>query len=346
MRAIQYDAVGAPPRVVTVPDPQATPDGVVIRVTAAGVCRSDWHAWQGHDPVPLPMIPGHEFAGIVVAVGERVQRVSVGDRVTVPFVLGCGTCRYCSVGDAQVCPQQQQPGFTMPGAFAEYVMVAPADFNVVQLPEGIADEAAAALGCRFATAFRALTTHGAVGRDQWVAVHGAGGVGLSALLIARALGAQVVITDVSPGALALARQLGAAATVDVSGLDPRQICSAVKELTSGGAEVSLDALGSPATVEASLRSLRRRGRHLQVGLLLGDHSTLQIPMDIVVSQELALYGSHGMAAADYPAMLELIASGRVDPAPLIGVSIPLDDAPAALSAIGRTARPGMTVVVP
>lgn len=179
MQAIQYDAYGVLPGVVDLPAPKCPADGVLIEVRATGVCRSDWHAWQGHDPVPLPQVPGHELAGVVAAVGPAVERVAIGERVTVPFVCGCGRCAYCAAGDAQVCPNQAQPGFTQQGSFAELVPIPAADLNVVALPDGVDFVTAASLGCRFATAYRALTAHGRLGAGDWLAVHGCGGVGLT-----------------------------------------------------------------------------------------------------------------------------------------------------------------------
>ena len=197
MQAVQYDAYGAAPTLVDIPAPGCPPDGVLVEVRATGVCRSDWHAWQGREPVSLPHVPGHEYAGVITAVGPEVSARRVGDRVTVPFVCGCGRCEFCAAGDAQVCPDQQQPGFTMPGSFAELVAVPAADLNVVPLPDDLDFVTAASLGCRFATAYRAVTAHGRVGPGDWVAVHGCGGVGLSAVMVAAALGARVLAVDVS-----------------------------------------------------------------------------------------------------------------------------------------------------
>lgn len=342
MRAVVYDAVGAVPTVREVPAPPCPPDGVVVRVAATGVCRSDWHAWRGHDPVPLPQVPGHELAGTVQAVGTEVRRFTVGDRVTVPFVCGCGRCEVCARGDQQVCPNQTQPGFTGFGSFAELVALHAADTNLVRLPASIDFRTAASLGCRFATAYRALTAHGRLGPDDWLVVHGCGGVGLSAVMIGVALGARVIAVDVAPGALELAGSLEAAVTVDASTED---VVAVVHTLTSGGAHVSMDALGSPATAAASIRCLRRRGRHLQVGLLLGAEATPTLAMDLVIARELEIYGSHGMAAHEYPAMLALIESGRLRPDRLVGAVIGLDEAPAALMAMDvPSTSAGMTVV--
>lgn len=341
MKAVRYDDYGVVPALVDVAAPTCADDGVVIAVRATGVCRSDWHAWRGHDPVPLPQIPGHEFAGVVVETGAAVRTVSVGDRVTAPFVCGCGTCVWCASGDAHVCPDQSQPGFTMPGSFAERVAIPAADFNVVRLPDTLGFVAAASLGCRFATAYRALTVHGRVQAGQWVAVYGCGGVGLSAVMIAAAQGARVIAVDRSEAALALARTLGAEATLAATADTPAEIL----RLTGGGAHVSLDAVGSARTARDAVASLRRRGRHVQAGLLLGDDADTPLPMGRVIAQELEIYGSHGMAARDYPAMLDFVASGAVDPDRLVGAVIGLEDAGDALVALDApTPGHGITVV--
>lgn len=341
MQAVRYAAYGAIPTLVDIAEPECPADGVVIEVRATGVCRSDWHAWQGHDPVSLPHVPGHELAGVIAAVGPQVIARRVGERVTVPFVCGCGRCDYCASGDAQVCPDQLQPGFTIPGSYADLVAIPAADLNVVVLPDDLDFVTAAALGCRFATAYRALTAHGRVRPGDWVAIHGCGGVGLSAVMIAAALGARVIAVDVSVPARALAAELGAEVLVEGGPDAVRRIVDA----TSGGAHVSLDAVGSTDTAVASVSCLRPRGRHIQVGLLLGENATPPPPMGIVVAKELEIYGSHGMAARDYPAMLDLVASGAVQPDRLVGTVIGLGDAGAALAAMsGPATTAGVTVV--
>ncbi|GAA1243113.1 zinc-dependent alcohol dehydrogenase family protein [Pseudonocardia aurantiaca] len=345
MRAVVFDAYGGPLTIRKVPEPDCPPDGVVLDVHATGVCRSDWHAWRGHDPVALPHVPGHEFAGVVARVGADVRTWQAGDRVTAPFVCGCGVCACCRAGDPQVCPDQTQPGFTHHGSFAEQVVVRGADFNLVRLPDGMDFVAAAGLGCRFATAYRALTAHGRLAPGEWLAVHGCGGVGLSAVLLASALRAQVVAVDVSPDALALAKERGATEVLDTAqDQDPAAVAARVQEVTGGGAHVSVDALGSPATAVASVLSLRRRGRHVQVGLLLGEAATPPLPMDRVLAWELSLHGSHGIAAHEYPSMLDLVERTGLDPASLVGQVVGLDEAGAALAAMDGPTPAGMTVV--
>jgi alcohol dehydrogenase len=339
VRALVFDSFGGPLEVREVPAPDPAPGGVVVRVSASGICRSDWHGWQGHDPdVVLPHVPGHELAGTVAAVGAGVTRWLPGDRVTVPFVNACGRCAQCAAGEHQVCAHQTQPGFTHWGSLAEFVALEAADVNLVAVPDGLDLATAAALGCRYATAFRAVVQIGAVRPGEWVAVHGCGGVGLSAVQIAAAAGARVIAVDVSAGALELARALGAEQTVDGASDVP----VAVADLTGGGAHVSLDALGAAITCTNSVRSLRPRGRHVQVGLLPPAQGRPEVPMERVIALELQVLGSHGMAAHAYPELLGLIAVGRLDPRRLVTRELGLGDAGAALAEVGRPS--GIAVV--
>ncbi|MFM9693567.1 zinc-dependent alcohol dehydrogenase family protein [Streptomyces europaeiscabiei] len=344
MRAVVFEQFGEPATVKDVAAPTPTPHGVVVRVEATGLCRSDWHGWKGHDPdITLPHVPGHELAGVVEATGAAVTAWRPGDRVTVPFVCACGTCPACAVGDQQVCERQTQPGFTHWGSYAQYVALDHADVNLVALPDELSYGTAAALGCRFATAFRAVVTQGRVAPGEWVAVHGCGGVGLSAVMIAAASGARVIAVDVSPQALDMARKFGATECVNASA-EP-DTAAAIREL-AGGAHLSLDALGSPATCAASVNSLRRRGRHIQVGLLPSETGTTPVPMARAIALELELLGSHGMAAHAYPQMLELVRAGVLRPDLLVTSTIPLDAAPAALAAMGTAPGSGVTVIEP
>jgi alcohol dehydrogenase len=288
-------------------------------------------------------VPGHELAGVVVEVGEGVGRWGVGDRVTVPFVCGCGRCEWCLGGDAQVCPDQQEPGFTHWGSFAEYVALHAADTNLVAIPESVDFATAAALGCRFATAYRALVGRARLAEGEWVTVVGAGGVGLSTVMIARALGGHVIAVDRNPEALAIAADLGAAHVLRADGSD---LAAAVADLTGGGSHVAVDAVGSEQTCADAILSLRRRGRHVQVGLLppVGGHP--RVPMDRVIGWELDVLGSHGMAAADYPDMMALIEQGLLQPQRLVERTIGLDEAAALLPDFDRATVAGMTVVDP
>lgn len=314
-----------------------------MQVGATGLCRSDWHAWMGHDPdVHLPHVPGHELAGTIVAVGNRVTRWREGDRVTVPFVAGCGRCVECASGNHQVCENQYQPGFTAWGSYAEYVALDFADTNLVALPENMDFETAASLGCRFVTSFRAVVDQGRVTPGEWVAVHGCGGVGLSAIMIASSMGANVIAIDLTDEKLDFASKIGAVATINAS--RTTSVVDAVREITKGGAHVSIDALGHPVTSFNSISNLRRRGRHVQVGLMLGEHAEPKIPMASVIAHELEIRGSHGMQAFRYTAMMEMIRTGKLQPERLVTRRIGLEDASAALMAMDSFEGIGIGVI--
>lgn len=342
MRAVLFEAFRGPLTVERVADPEPPPHGAVIAVGATGLCRSDWHGWQGHDPDirTFPHVPGHELAGTVVAVGRDVRLWRGGERVTTPFVCGCGACVPCRRGDHQVCDYQTQPGFTHWGSFAELVAIHHADVNLVVLPDAMTFATAAALGCRFATSFHAVVDQAAVGAGEWIAIHGMGGVGLSAAMIAEALGARVIAVDVDETALARARELGSLHAINARETD---VVEAVREITLGGADCSIDALGSAVTATNAIASTRKNGRHVQVGLLVGPDHRPPLPMELVIARELRVIGSHGMAAHAYPRMLAMIAEGRLAPDRLISEIITLEEIPQHLERLGVRSAAGLAM---
>lgn len=343
MRGVIFEAFGGPLSVEVLPDPAAPPDGVVIEVRATGLCRSDWHGWMGHDPgITLPHVPGHELAGEIVACGSQVKRWTIGDRVTVPFCVGCGVCAECRRGNPHICDDEFQPGFTAWGSFAEYVAIPHADANLVRIPDAMSFVDAASLGCRFVTSFRAITAQGQTTEGQWVAVHGCGGVGLSAIQIARALEARVIGVDIHNEALQMASAMGAEHVIN-STSEPR-VPRRIRELTSGGADVSIDALGSQVTFQNSIRCLRKQGRHVQVGLVAGEELDGRMPLGHVIAKELTIVGSHGMPAADYAELFALIDRGRLDPAKLVTRTISLDEVTDLLPRMGQFVTHGIVVV--
>lgn len=343
MRAAVYREFAKPLTIQNVPDPTPKERSVVIRVKANGLCRSDWHGWMGHDPdITLPHVPGHELAGVIEAIGKDVVRWNIGDRVTLPFVCGCGACPQCVSGNHQVCDHQFQPGFTHWGSFAEYVAIDYADVNLVRLPDEIDYVTAASLGCRFVTSFRAIVEQGKVSAGQWVAVHGCGGVGLSAIMIANALGANVVAIDIGDEKLDFARSVGAVATVNATKTE--DVVENILDITQGGAHVSIDALGSPVTCFNSIANLRKRGRHVQVGLMVADHSHPAVPMDKIIANELEIVGSHGMQAYKYPVLLEMIQAGKLFPEKLIGKTINLEESLEELVNMDSFGGTGVTVI--
>jgi alcohol dehydrogenase len=343
MKAAIYEEFRQPLMIQDVPVPSPGGKGAVIKVKATGICRSDWHGWMGNDPdIKLPHVPGHEFSGVVEEVGSEVIRWKKGDRVTVPFVCGCGNCPPCLSGNHQICDNQFQPGFTHWGAFAEYVAIDYADINLVRLPDEIDFMTASILGCRFITSFRAIVAQGKVSAGQWVAVHGCGGVGLSAIMIASALGANVVAIDIADEKLDFSKSIGATAIVNASNVE--NTVEAVKDITNGGAHVSIDALGSPVTCFNSISNLRKQGKHIQVGLMEAEHQHTLIPMNRVIAGELEILGSHGMQAYKYTEMLELIVQGKLKPQKLIGKTISLEESLEELVSMNDFRGTGVTVI--
>ena len=343
MRAAIYERFQQPLSIANVPDPRPTDDGVVIAVKACGICRSDWHGWMGNDPdIKLPHVPGHELAGVIESVGSNVRNFRRGEQVTVPFVCGCGACRECLSGNHQVCDRQFQPGFTAWGAFAEYVAIEYADTNLVRLPEDIDFVTASSLGCRFITSFRAVKDQGGVESGQRVAVWGCGGVGLSAIMIAKSLGATVIAVDIADDKLDLAKSIGA--DVVLNSTTVRDAAAAVRDLSDGGPHVSIEALGHPQIVVDSVSCLRKRGKHVQIGIMeAGQHRTA-IPMDLVIGRELEILGSHGMQAHRYPEMFEMIRDGRLEPAKLVGKVVSLEKATTELVNMNSFSGLGVTVI--
>ncbi|MCL6272828.1 zinc-dependent alcohol dehydrogenase family protein [Muricauda sp. 2012CJ35-5] len=343
MKAAVYENFQGKIQVMDVPIPKPMSHGVLLKIKATGMCLSDWHGWIGHDPdIILPHVPGHELAGEIVETGKDVINFKVGDRVTVPFVGGCGSCYQCHSGNHQVCDNQSQPGFTHWGSFAEYMILNHADLNLVKLPDEINDETASILGCRFITSFRAVVEQGNLKGGEFVAVHGCGGVGLSAIMIAHASGAQVIAVDINDDALELAENLGAVITIN--SLRSLDVVDEVKEFTKGGAHLSIDALGHQQTCFNSIANLRKRGKHIQVGLMTGDDKHPSIPMDQVIAEELEILGSHGMQAFKYGEMLKMIQSGKLRPELLIERTISLDQSVDLLPKMDQFKNSGVTII--
>ena len=343
MKAAIYKNFNDVITIENVKDPRPQNDGVIVEVSATGICRSDWHGWMGHDPdITLPHVPGHELTGTIVEIGKNVNRFRIGDRITVPFVCGCGSCVPCSEGNQQVCDHQSQPGFTHWGSFAEYVALDYADENLVKLPDEIDNVTAASLGCRFITAFRAIVDQGQVKRDQYVAIHGCGGVGLSAIMIAKAYGAKVIAIDIKESILEKSKELGADFTV-LSDKDSI-VKDEILEITGGGCHISIDALGSTETCINSIQSLRKRGKHIQIGLMTNQHSSPEIPMDKIIANELEVLGSHGMQAHRYPEMLDMIVSGRLNPKLLIDRTVSLEESIDVLTRMDEFENNGIVVI--
>lgn len=339
MKAAVLENFEADLSIEDVKDPICPSNGVVLEVLACGVCRSDYHGWVGEHPKVVPgSILGHEYCGTVVEAGKEAKH-KVGDRLIAPFILGCGTCSSCQTGASNTCLSQITPGFGSPGAYAQFIAV-PFDHNLVRLPDSIPASLAAGLGCRVTTAWHALTDRANVRVGEWVAIHGTGGVGLSALLLAKMLGARVVVVDVVEDKLVHAKSLGADACVNAT---KENVANAIIELTQGGAHVSLEALGIAQTTNASVDCLRVSGRHVQIGMPAGD-GFISVNMRAIYSKQLSFFGSRGMPSWKYPSLLDMVERGEVDLSPLVTREIGLSGASAELRAMKGATAPGTAVI--
>ncbi len=324
------------------PDPQCPKDGAIIEIEACGICRSDHHAWTGQDPdVKLPHIMGHEFAGRVLEAGAETTRFQKGDRITAPFILGCGQCPDCRAGQGTICEHQDVIGFTIWGAFAQRIAVPHADFNLVHLPESMDFASAAGMGCRVTTAFRALSERGRLQPEEWLAIHGCGGVGLSAILLGKAMGARIIAFDPSEDARALAKSMGADFTLNPMGDWQNELF----EITKGGAHLSLDAVGLAAVFKNSVNSLRKMGRHVQVGMPLGAHATVELPLlEWIYSRQITIMGSRGIAPSGFGDLLDLITRENVDISRIIQNHVALGEVANELRAMNDFSNTGVSVI--
>ncbi|WP_163969695.1 zinc-binding dehydrogenase [Oceanobacillus halotolerans] len=303
-----------------VPDPTIDKDGILVKTMANGVCRSDWHMWVGDQAIPQPII-GHELAGIVEEVGSEIKNFKKGDRVIVPFSGSDGTCPHCLSGDTHLCDSFLVPGLAYTGGYGEYVGVPHGDRNVVHIPENVSFRDAAAMGCRFMTSYHGVIDRVNVLPGEKVVVYGCGGIGLSAIHIATAMGAEVIGVDINNANLELAKQMGAAHTINSKDVDPVE---AVKEITKGGADVSVDALGITQTCVSGINSLKKGGRHLQVGVTTKKEAgKIAIPIDDMVMAEKSFITTLGMPAHRFDSMLSLVSQGKLQPGKMVTDEISL-----------------------
>lgn len=316
---------GKPLEVLQVPVPVPGPTDAIVRVEVSGICRTDWHMWHegnriSHDPLVL----GHEVAGVVDMVGEKVRSIKPGDRVTVPANQGCGVCPMCKAGLQNRCPKSRVFGGPGEGGWAEFTRVVNANMNCVKLPDDIDMLTGAALACRYGTAYRAVVDRGQVRPGQWVAVFGAGAVGLSAVQVASAIGANVIAVDITDEKLELAKRQGAVAVVNAR--TSKDVPVEVRSLSDGGVSVSIEAVGLPETVSNGIQSLRPGGRYVQVGKVPGGPTgSVPIPVNLLIRNELQIVGSQGFPNGRYTELFELIRRGKLNPKALISRQVGLDE---------------------
>src|SRR5271156_3468011 len=347
MKAAVMEGVRKPLVVRDVPDPSCPASGVILRTEAEGVCRSDWHAWAGDWGwiglvPPMPLVMGHEFCGVIEEVGKDVHSFKKGDRVLVPFSQGDGVCEYCRSGNSHVCANPMLPGFSYWGGYGAYVGIPNVDQNLVPMPEEVGFLEGASLGCRFMTSSHGIVDRAQVKPGEWVAVHGCGGIGLSAIHVAAAVGANVIAVDLDDRKLELAKKVGANHVINAKKTDP---VGAIFDITRGGANVAVDALGITATCRNAIMSLKKQGRHLQIGLTTAaEQGEVKIPIDRLVTMELQMIGTVGMQASHYPQMLQMVESKKISPKSMVTGTVGLDGINKIFEEMNTFQNVGVTVI--
>ena len=303
-------------------DPTIDKEGALVKVMANGVCRSDWHVWAGELDSGSSVL-GHELCGIIEEVGSEVKNFKKGDRVIVPITGSEGSCPYCLKGQVHLCDAPDIPGFTYSGGFGEYVPVPRADRNLVHLPEEVSFPEGAALGCRFMTSYHGVVDIARVRPGETVVVYGCGGIGLSAIHIATSLGAHVIGVDINDSNLKLAKQMGAVHTINGKQKDPVE---AVVEWTKGGADVSVDALGIAQTCVNAIHSLKKGGRHLQIGVTTKEENGyISIPIDEMLMKGIHLYTTLGLPVHRFDTLLSSVAEGKLQPGKMVSGEISISE---------------------
>lgn len=342
MKAISYSKFGGQLNFAEVGYPILSAQSAIIKVLAAGLCMSDVHAWKGFDPfISLPHIPGHEFCGEVVELDKGVDGFLIGDLVTVPVTCGCNFCEYCASGYQNLCSDPFQPGFTCDGAFAEFILIPKASERLVKLPEFVDPVSSCILGCRFGSAYRALHTLGELKSNDWIAIYGCGGLGLAGVVIATSLDANVIAIDESSRKLGLAKELGAKYIFNAN---DRDLLQKVEEVTHGGPHVSFESSGSSLALSNSFKSLRKKGKHVQIGFSHFSKNIEASVINLLVEKELEVIGSHGFGISEFKEIFDLLRASKIDLRKLIGRRISLQEAPRVFESLTENVVPGAILI--
>lgn len=319
MKAAVFYGGGQPLRVEEYPDPRIGPQDVLVKVAACGVCHTDLHYLDHGVPTfkKPPLVLGHETSGTVAAVGEEVTGFRVGDRVLLPAVLSCGQCTFCRTGRENICQGMVMFGNDVDGAYAEYVK-APAK-DTFRLPDEIPLVEGCIIADAITTPFHAVVNRARVKPGDTVVVFGCGGVGLNAVQVAAAVGGRVIAVDILDRKLEWAKQFGAEETINARAGD---VGKAVRKLTGGGADVAIEAIGNPATMEQAFSCLRTSGRLVIVGY---SHENMALNAGRVMYREMEVIGSLGCRPVDYPRVIELVRTGRIQVVPMVTDRFSLDE---------------------
>ena len=319
MKAAVFYGPNQPLKIEEVPPPEPGPGQLLIKTAACGVCHTDLHYIDHGVPTfkKPPLILGHEPSGTVAALGANVSSFKEGDKVLLPAVLTCGQCAFCRTGRENICLSMVMFGNNIDGAYAEYVL-APAK-DTFHLPNEIPLQEGSIIADAISTPFHAIKNRAEVKPGDSVVVLGCGGVGINLVQVAAAVGGFVIAVDISSEKLNWARKLGADVTINPK--EDEQWTKTVRKLTGGGADIAIEAIGNPSTIETAFASLRAGGRLVVLGYT---HKDISLNAGKIMYREMEIVGSLGCRPVDYPKLIELCRMGKIKVKDLVTSRFTLD----------------------
>jgi len=319
MKAVVFHGSDKGLKIEDIPVPTISDDQILVKVAACGVCHTDLHYIEHGVPTfkKPPIVLGHEASGTVDKVGANVTNVKAGQRVLIPAVLTCGRCTACRQGRENICSSMMMVGNHFDGAYAEYVAVPAKD--VLDLPEAIPLEEASIIADAISTPYHAVKNRARVRPGDTVVIFGCGGVGINAVQMAAAAGGRVIAVDVNPRKLEWATEFGAAQTINAQEVE--RVSKAVKKLTGGGADIAMEVIGNPRTIEEAFECVRVGGRLCVVGYT---NEAISIVAGKIMFKELEVVGSLGCRPVDYVPLIRMVADGKIDVKRQVTHRFPLD----------------------
>lgn len=322
MKAAVFYEPNQPLKIEEVETPKVNPHEILVKIAACGVCNTDLHYIDHGVPTfkKPPMILGHEPSGIVEEAGAEVKNFKVGDRVLIPPVFSCGYCPNCRLGRENICFNMVMLGNHIDGAFAEYTKVPAKDCQ--HLPEELPLEESSIIADAISTPYHAVKNRAQVRPGDSVVVFGCGGVGINVVQMAAAAGGMVIAVDLVDKKLDIAKKLGAQHTLNASGKEDKALLKEIKTLTGGGADIAIEAIGNPKTIELASSAVKAGGLHCQVGYT---HHSVPLNAARLMFREIEIKGSLGCRPVDYPKIIEMVKTEKIQLRPVISYKFKLDD---------------------
>ncbi len=314
MKAAVFHEPKQPLKIEDVETPKIESHEILVKIAACGVCNTDMH-YIDHGVSTFkkpPLILGHEPSGIVEEAGAGVKNFKVGDRVLIPPVFSCGYCANCRLGRENICFNMVMLGNHIDGAFAEYTKVPAKDCQ--HLPEELPLEESSIIADAISTPYHAVKNRAQVRPGDSVVVFGCGGVGINVVQVASAAGGSVIAVDVVDNKLDMAKKLGAQHTINASDKEDKALLKEIRVLTGGGADIAIEAIGNPKTIELASAAVKAGGLHCQVGYT---HHSVPMNAGRLMFREIEIKGSLGCRPVDYPKIIEMVKTGKIQLEPVV-----------------------------